>query len=72
MSWLNGMVPVEVIGAEEPVGRLTKDIGGDSLWVKNVDSEVIWSVAPLSKIQGLEKTELIEAWDKLDVPTVLA
>jgi len=35
---LNGMVPVEVIGAQEPVGKLTIGICEDSALVKIMES----------------------------------
>ena len=41
-------------------------IGQDFVLVKSVESEVMWSVAPLSKIQGLLETELIEGTEKVD------
>lgn len=47
---LNDTVPVEVIGVDEPVGKLTMGIGEDSFLVKIMESEVMWSVALLSKI----------------------
>lgn len=67
ISELNDMVPMEIIGAEEPVGELPIGIGKDSVLVKSVESKVMWSVAPLSKIQGLVNIELIEAIGKEDV-----
>ena len=57
MFELNGMASIDVTGVEDPVARLTIDIG-DYVWVKSVESNVIWLVAPLSTIQGLVKTKL--------------
>ena len=38
---LNGMVLVEVIGAQEPVSKLTMGICDDSVLVKSVESQVM-------------------------------
>ena len=62
LSELNGIVPMEVIGAVEPVGRLTM----------GVESEVMWSVAPLSKIQGLVNIEFTEGTETENKPGVFA
>lgn len=72
MSELKGTVPVEVIGTVDPVGKLTMGIGQDFVLVKSVESEVMWSVAPLSKIQGLVKAELIETYEEDDRPEAFA
>ena len=72
MSELRDTVPVEVIEAVDPVGKLTTGIDDDCVLVKSVELEVIWSVAPLSKIQGLVNTELVEASEKEDRPVAFA
>lgn len=53
---LNVIVPVAVIGAKDPVGKLTMDVYDVSIWVNIVESTVIWFVALLFRIQGLVKT----------------
>lgn len=69
---IKGTVPVEVIEAEDLIGRLSMGIYDDCVLAKSVDSEVIWSVAPLFIIQGLVNTKLIEASRKRDVPVTFA
>ena len=61
ISWLKFTVPVEVTEAEDPVGKLIWGIDEGSTFVKCFESEMMWSVAPLSKIQELVNTELAKA-----------
>ena len=72
MFGLNGTVPVAVIDAEDPVGKLTAGINEGFVWLKSVGSEIIWSVAPLSKIQGFVNTELTEVLRKENKPAAFA
>ena len=51
MSELNNIVLLEVIRAIEPVGKLAMGVDDELVLMKNVQSEVMWYVAPLSKIQ---------------------
>lgn len=60
------------IVAEDPVGRLTWDIGDGSVFVKSVESEIMWTVAPLSRIQGFVNTKLIEPLQKGYKPATFA
>ena len=55
---LNLIVPVDEMGAVEPVGRLTFEINDDEVCVKNCELDAMWWVAPLSKIHGFVKAEL--------------
>ena len=41
ISGLNGIVPTQVIGAEDPVGKLTFGMDGRVVLVKKVESEEI-------------------------------
>jgi len=43
-----------------PVGKLTFGINDDEVCVKNCESDVMRSVAPLSKIHDFVKAELID------------
>lgn len=61
ISELRDIVPVEVIEAVDPVGKLTTGTEGDCVLVKSDESETMWFEAPLSKIQGLLKIELVVA-----------
>ena len=72
MSGLNDTVHVYVTDAEDPVGRLTVGIDEGFVWVKNVGAEIMWSVAPLSKIQGFVNIELIGALGKVNKPMEFA
>ena len=39
---LNLIVPVDEMGAVEPVGRLTFEINDDEVCVKNCESDAMW------------------------------
>lgn len=60
ISRVNGIVPIDLIGTEDPVGKLTMGIDDCFAWVKSAGSDV-WSMALLSKIKGLVNIEFIEA-----------
>lgn len=50
ISELKNMVPIEVIGDFDLVGKLTTCIDDECVLVKIVKLKVIWLVAPLSQI----------------------
>lgn len=60
------------IDTGDSLGKLTMGIDGDFVWVKNVESEVMWSVAPLSKIHDLVNAKLVETLWKRDKPATFA
>lgn len=69
---LNGMVPVEVNETQEPGGKLTMGIFYDWIVLKAIESEVMWLVAPLYKIQGLLSIKFTEGLRKGTKPAKFA
>jgi len=57
---LNLIVPVDEMVVVEPMGKLTFGINDDKVCVKNCKLDALWSVAPLSKIHGFIKANLID------------
>lgn len=55
---------IAVIGAKDTLGKLTSGIGGNSVWMKNLESVVIRSLVPWSKIKGLANAKLIEVLEE--------